>query len=228
MSLYRRDFDAAKNFAISACGEEKPEISTTIDNFRDSLLEDQITKKIPFFTVIRESPTLRNQLSISIVWAATVFMFFLFYFFIKYLPGKVFENGIISTLGMVIIPYFIFTSHKYRMRKFMIINCFFVFIFALGIYFFNPESLFICFVICLALLRSSIGILYWVLYSIHADLFPVYFLATSFGIGNVSGKIVSLTVPFVAESDDKSYQVILIAICSLVACVALFLSKEIR
>lgn len=65
------------------------------------------------------------------------------------------------------------------------------------------------------------------LYVIHPDIFPIYFLTSSYGICNFISRIIAMLGPIVAEVNDKIVPLcIVIALSFLGAVFTLFLRKN--
>ncbi|CDW72340.1 organic cation [Stylonychia lemnae] len=147
-----------------------------------------------------------NLVLMTISWTCVSFSYFMISFFIKYLPGDIYENQSVSGLSAfaflfagpisrkldnkitLTLSFLIATLASLTMVVFM----------QLGI---SPEDGLSIFIL---LIRCGVNLAFCLVFVIHTQLFPPNFLATSYGICNFFCRSVTLFAPIIAEVEDKS------------------------
>ena len=74
--------------------------------------------------------------------------------------------------------------------------------------------------------RCGLNIAFCFVFIIHTEIFPTFFLATSYGLCNFVGRSLTLAAPIIAESPDKLIPVsYLMASCFIGMVVCMLLKK---
>jgi Na+/melibiose symporter-like transporter len=136
-----------------------------------------------------------------ISWGSVSFSFFMLSFFIKYMPGDVYLNSIVS--GFSAVSYLLAGPMKKRFdaKWILFISFTLALMSSLTLFFLtqngwtNPDH----FSMIILLTRCGINLAFCMVFVIHTELFPTSFLATSYGICNFFCRTLTLLAPIVAE-----------------------------
>lgn len=170
--------------------------------------------KVPWLVSLcqlwKTQKTVIYNLTIMIIaWSCVSFSFFLINFFIKYLPGDVYQNQTISGLASVAFLCAGPMSKALCNRSILVIAFFIAFVSSttllIVISFSTENSDTSALSLIILLTRCGINIAFCFVFVIHTEIFPTAFLGTSYGICNFFCRTVTLSAPLVAESANKVF-----------------------
>jgi MFS family permease len=170
----------------------------------------------------------RHTINLAILiymWIASSFNSYLVSYEMKYIPGDIFQNSLISSLSelpFVMLGGFIY--HRFGIRIVLTGAFLIALIGSLLIIFIASESTkdFVPYMLTFA--RDGVKTTFDICYLANSLLFPAIFAGTAFGICNVGAKTATILSPLVAEVKDP---IPMIVFASL-ATVAIVLTQFIR
>jgi hypothetical protein len=135
-----------------------------------------------------------------IVWVAASFTFYLLNFLVKYMPGDIYFNSVISGLSCVAMLIEGFIQEKIGTKGGMVLS-FAITCLSTGIlcFFVHGTNQIMLYALILLLAKSGASLAFGFAYVIHIDLFPAHFVISSFGICNFFCRGLTIFAPIVAE-----------------------------
>lgn len=158
-----------------------------------------------------------------ICWVSTTFTYFLVIFFVKYLPGNLYTNQIVS--GFSVIGYLItpLLTKKFDNKWIMIFGYIVSLVFLVIMAVVESSSVSeLGYSIIFLLFKCGVSMVFISLFVIHQDLFQTKYLASSYGFCNTISRIAALGTPFVAEVKNSTIPVIIMIIINGIALVAAY------
>lgn len=161
-----------------------------------------------------------------VCWVSTSFTYFLVIFLVKYLPGSLYMNQLVSgfsVLGYLIVPPL---ARKYDNRIIMVMGYVITLVFlffmliAEGGYLDSTGEF--GYSIVFFLFRSGVSMVFISLFVIHQDLFHTKYLTSSYGVCNIFSRIVILGAPIAAEIANRMIPVSLMIVLNAVALVCAY------
>lgn len=158
-----------------------------------------------------------------VCWSSTTFTYFLVIFYVKYLPGDIYTNQVVS--GFSVFAYLAapFMARKYDNKMIMLIGNVISFVFLIimtFMQFIDINAILYSFIFLL--FKCGVTLVFLSLFIIHTDLFHIQFLATSYGICNIVSRIFTLAAPIVAEFENRLAPLLIMIIMNVFALVATF------
>jgi len=132
------------------------------------LENEDFSSEIGFKEAVKEYPTSWNIFAMAMVWGFTVFQFYLTLFFLKYLPGNVYENHVLSLSLIVMWAFVPFLINKLGFIRVATLVYGFGAFASLTLYFFDPSTHFYIYILGLAISRSFNIISYGLLFFCHS------------------------------------------------------------
>ncbi len=170
---------------------------------------------------MNEKDAIYNLSLMIVCWVSTTFMYYLVIFYVKYLPGQLYTNQIVSgfsVFGYLLAP---FMARKYDNKKIMLIGYVTSLIFlVLMIVFFFIESDELVYSFMFLAFKCGVTLNFLSLLVIHTDMFPIQFMASSYGICNIVSRLITLGAPIVAELEDSSYPLFIMLLFNIFALIA--------
>jgi phosphotransferase system glucose/maltose/N-acetylglucosamine-specific IIC component len=74
--------------------------------------------------------------------------------------------------------------------------------------------------------RCGLNVAFCFIFIIHTEIFPTFFLSTSYGLCNFFGRSLTLAAPLVAESSNKMLPLIFLMFSSIMGMIGAFLIKK--
>eukprot|EP00347_Sterkiella_histriomuscorum_P006274 403353395 len=151
--------------------------------------------------LIKSDPSILYNLILMIMnWCAASFTFYLLSFFIKYMPGDIFVNSIVSGLCCFSLLMEGPIQKKLSTKVGQSISFALGLIAAVGICFFDKHTnQVVLYSLVLLIAKSGAELAFAFVTLIHLELFPTSFLVTSYGICNIFCRMVTMFAPIVAE-----------------------------
>jgi len=167
------------------------------------------------------------MLMMIIIWIAASFIFFLLGFLVKYMPGDIYFNSIISGLSAIAM-LLQGNLEKLLGVKFGIFWCFFIAFFAIILLcFFDQGTTKILLFACVLLVaKSGTSLAFGLAYAIHIELFPSSFLISSYGICNFFCRGLTIFAPLVAEIENQMVPNMFMVVLSFMGFAAAFMLKK--
>ncbi|CDW77336.1 organic cation [Stylonychia lemnae] len=171
--------------------------------------------------ILSDRDALVNLMLMVVCWASTTFTYFLVIFYVKYLPGDIYYNQIVSSFSVFAYLVAPFMARKYDNKMIMLIGYIISFIFLVIMIIFQfVEIDAVAYSFIFLLFKCGVTLTFLSLFIIHTDLFHIQFLATSYGICNIVSRIITLGAPIVAELDSKLAPMLFMIILNLAAIAA--------
>jgi hypothetical protein len=175
-----------------------------------------------------------NILMMFLVWSAMSFGINLLTFYTKYLPGDVFNNSMV--IGLAALIYLVagplakklesknILSASYLLASISTLTMIIVIQSCNG-----DQETGICgnLSILIFVTRCGLNVANCFIFIIHTEIFPTFFLATSYGLCNFFGRSLTLAAPLVAENPNKMLPLIFLMFSSILGMIGAFLIKKI-
>ena len=168
-----------------------------------------------------------NLLMMILVWFSSSFTFYLLNFLVKYMPGDIYFNSVISGLSAFAMLFEGKLQDWMGMRGAMMASFAVTVVSTIWLCFFEKGTtavLVYAFVLFLA--KSGSSLTFGYAYAIHIELFPSNFIITSYGICNVVCRGLTIFAPFVAEVPNPWVPLIFLNGSSIAGLVASMLLKK--
>ena len=193
-------------------------------NFDAKLVKDQA--KDSFREFLKTRRNLTNWLIFVYLFCAASFNYYLLNFYLKYMPGDLYTNSIVSSLSEAVAHILA----GWIVTKVGPVNGL---SFALFLATLSAFSLWVCtakdwlepvpFTVLAA--KFGTGGAFAMLYMSTLQFFPPRFLGRVFGTCNVTARFVTIMAPMIAEAPDPLPELIMIISCLIGAILARFLHK---
>lgn len=156
-----------------------------------------------------------NLAVMGYMWAACSFGFYMIIFYLKYLPGNIYNNSLASgftDLVAVICGGWLYS--RFGIKKS------FTFLFSLSviggiIIIFLGESATVLMPFFVVICKFGITGGFVMVYCSTVDVFPTLFCSTALGICNFGARILSIAAPIIAEYDPPLPMIVLTALCAV-------------
>lgn len=215
-----------------ASEEQIDKINSLVEKYCDQVREDahlvkfKVGKVGLMRQILNEKQAIQNLGLMIICWVSTNFMYYLVIFYVKYLPGNIYTNQIVS--GFSVFAYLAapFMARKYDNRIIMIVGYVTSLIFLGSMILFQfveIDELLYSFIFLL--FKCGVTLVFLCLWVIHTDMFQIQFLATSYGICNIISRIITLGAPIVAEFENRTIPMIIMFLFNVAALVAAWFLK---
>ena len=180
----------------------------TQKQMHDNLVKEgkiKLEKQKGIIAEMKSDKTLIFNLALMLIaWGSASFIFYLLNFFIKYMPGDIYINSVISGLYCLTTPLEGPMEKKLGARYGQALS------FSIGIlaaavmcmFDQNTDQL-LLYALVLFFAKSGAGLAFAFVYVIHVELFPTSFLVTSYGICNIFCRALTMLAPLVAEIPNK-------------------------
>ena len=165
-----------------------------------------------------------NLIIMVISWSSSSFCFYILGFYIKYIPGDIFINIIItcvadaiSSIGAVVIAQTIGTQRTLFASYGLA---------AIGgvlLILFDKNDVVI--MILMMVTKFGINVCFTLCYIINAEYFPSIVCARVFGICNIFSRISTILSPLIAEVTPPIPMIIYVLICTISMVASMFLTK---
>ena len=167
-----------------------------------------------------------NLIMMNIAWGASSFTYYMVGFYIKYIPGDIFQNVIISALSeslACLISGFIALALG---TKNTLILCFSIGgVFGLALAFIDPSYDYLI-LICLLLTKFGVSSSLSLCYLVTSEYFPIIYSATVFGVVNTLARVISIFAPLIAEVNPPLPMIIYSTFCMFSVIGTTFLTKN--
>jgi MFS family permease len=135
-----------------------------------------------------------------IVWFSSSFTFYLLNFLVKYMPGDIYFNSVVSGLSAVAMLIEGKLQDWLGIKGGMILSFFVTVLATVFLCFFDAGTdQVLLYALVLLLAKSGASLSFGFAYAIHIELFPSHFLISSYGICNFFCRGLTIFAPIVAE-----------------------------
>jgi hypothetical protein len=160
-----------------------------------------------------------------VCWMSTSFTYFLVIFLVKYLPGNLFMNQLVSAfscIGYLVVPTMagVMNNRLTMILGYKITLVFLCLMLAVEAGYLHFTGIAYSFVFLL--FKSGVSMVFISLFVIHQDLFHTKYLTSSYGVCNIFSRIVILAAPLVAEFKDRTIPVGLMIALNAIALIAAY------
>jgi hypothetical protein len=180
--------------------------------------------------LLKDKIALYNLSMMIMVWVSSSFTFNLLNFLVKYMPGDIYFNSVISGLSCVAMLFQSTLVNKLGARGGMMASFVITVISTIWLSFFSHDTdavLLYAFVLFLA--KSGASLTFGFAYTIHIDLFPSNFVVSSYGICNFFCRGLTIFAPFIAEVPSAWVPLLFLNLSSASGLLAtVFLKKRIE
>lgn len=153
-------------------------------------------------------------------WIACCYSYYIFIFYIKYLPADIYLVSIVS--GISAFGYLLSApiSKRFNIKYTQLFSFIIVgFLLLILILFGGTLNTFI-YAGLILLLKLFVCLGFGTLFVIHFELFDSSFISTSYGICNMISRLVTVTAPMVAEMKNKTNPILILMVFNTAAAVA--------
>lgn len=181
--------------------------------------------------MIEDRKLLINLIKVSLLWAIVQFNFYMKNFLMKYLPGSIWFNGVVSStseLFALALAFFLHTKIK-DVRRLMTL---FTIATTLGsitlLIDVQDSDFYTSRVVPGGLLFASFGFVgcIFTLWVSNADLFPTVFATTTLGYCNMVARFCTIFAPMVAELDSPIPQRTMFVLSFIATILTLFIDEK--
>lgn len=157
----------------------------------------------------QDKKTIFNLVMMILCWGSVSFSFFVLSFFMKYMPGNIYLNSIVSGFSCIAFLFSGPMSKRFDIKWILCMSFALAFMSSITLAFLtqiswidpdHPES----FSMIILLTRCGINLAFCMVFVIHTELFPTSFLGTSYGICNFFCRTLTLLAPIVAEIQNQT------------------------
>lgn len=171
---------------------------------------------------------LKNQVLFNMgmmifAWSCVSFSYFLLNFYIKYIPGNIYENQMVS--GLACFAFLISGPISKKVNNKHILTGSFVMALFCSLILFSISMIFAevastdGIAIIILMIRCGINLAFCMVFVIHTELFPTCFLASSYGICNFVCRSVTLAAPLIAEAENRAIPMMALILASMVGSI---------
>lgn len=172
---------------------------------------------------------IHNLMMMMIVWTAASFIFFLFGFLVKYMPGDIYFNSVISGLSAIAMLTEGKIEHWFGVKGGITWSYLVGVIAIIGLCFFDKGTTQILLFACVLLIaKSVISLAFGLAYAIHIELFPSNFLISSYGICNFFCRGLTIFAPLIAEVENPMIPNVSMVVLAFLGFLAAFSLKKRR
>ena len=140
-----------------------------------------------------------NLVLMSITWASSTFTYYMVGFYIKYIPGDIFNMVIVSCLAELFACLISgVLSSRLGTKKCLFSSFLLGGVFGISIIFISPQNTLLI-SLCLLLTKFGVSSAFNLCFLVTAEYFPTAYSSTVFGACNVFARIMSIFSPLIAE-----------------------------
>jgi MFS family permease len=157
----------------------------------------------------------------NITWSAVSFGYFMIGYYMKYVPGNIYQNIILSTLADMISNIFSgILSNFIGTKKSMTLSFLFACVSGFILVYYEDSDNSNLIMILVLLTKLGITSAYNLCYLATAEYFPIRYASTIFGQCNVIARFATILSPIIAEIEQPN-PIAIYAICNLISIIAL-------
>ena len=176
--------------------------------------------------VLNDKNVMRNLGLMVVCWVSTTFMYYLVIFFVKYLPGNIYTNQVVSGLSAFSYLAAPFMARRYDNKRIMLIGYVVSLVFLVIMIVFQSVAINeVLYSFIFFLFKCGVTLVWLSLLVIHMDMFDTQFIASSYGICNIISRLLTLGAPIVAEMEERIWPLLIMLILNVMALVATWFLK---
>lgn len=189
-----------------------------------SMYSTGLDNRYSIFELIKDRTYLVNLFIMVLAWSASSFCFYILGFYIKYIPGDVFFNIIVTCVADAVSSITAgFIAGSLGTQKTLLGSFFMAGLSGFGLIFFT-EPIYI--MIFMLLTKFGINVCFTLCYIINAEYFPAVVCSRVFGICNIFSRISTVLAPLIAEISPPIPMVVYIFICFVSMAASAFLRRN--
>jgi hypothetical protein len=166
-----------------------------------------------------------NLIIYSILWGVTSNNYYLLTYYMRYLPGNVYDNSFASSGSEILASVVAGVSYSFLKAKNNFRMAFTIAILGslLVVFFGNLSTKLMPVFVIIA--KFGISIAYFTVYVATADSFPTLFCATAFGVCNFTGNIITIPAAYISEL-NQPWPMLVYASASALGLLLTFFIKD--
>ncbi len=206
--------------------EVHAEITNSIKVYAATFKNKSEIKVVQGNTVTDDDHRWWNISLLIICWIATCFSYFIFVFFIKYLPADIYVVSIVS--GLSTFGYLLQTpiAKRYNLIVTQQVSYAIVATLLTLLIAFGTALNTLLYALFILILKLFVCLGFGTIYVVHLDLFDSSFLGTSYGVCNVASRLAVIGAPLIAELDNKTTPLVVLLAMNLTALAVTFFLKK--
>jgi len=176
--------------------------------------------------LIKDKSAMFYIIIMIIVWVCTSLTFYMFNFFIKYMPGDIYFNSIVSSFAVGALIFQAWLVKTIGAKRSMMLTFAVTTLSSLLLCFYDkgtPHLL--AYALTLMVAKGGATMNFGLAYAIHQDLFPQFFMITSYGLCNFFCRGLAMFAPIIAEVPNR---LLPLAFCVLMSTIGFFASSSLR
>ena len=161
------------------------------------------------------------------IWTGCTFSYYIISFLMKYLPGNVYLNS--SMLGFSALTYLLqdFLSKIFGAKELVRYSLSLTFIGVIILSQFGEGTQYVyLYAFIIFLIRMAVNAAFGTVYVIHPELFPTQFLASSYGICNLTGRSLNIFSPLIIEAENRMIPIFVVLFIDFLAVSCTYLVKS--
>lgn len=185
-----------------------------------------ISIKSDFWSMFSIKAYVINLLMMSVAWASSSFALFMIGFYIKYIPGDMFTNVILSCTSEAcacIISGFV--AVFLGTKNTLFVSFFIGAVFGGSLVFIDPSNVELI-IVCLILTKFGVASSVNLCFLVTNEYFPIVYSATVFGACSLFARVISMFSPIIAEIDNPLPMLIYTLFCIFSMIGTSFLTKN--
>lgn len=177
--------------------------------------------------ICRDKESFYNLGLMILCWISNTFTYFLVIFLVKYLPGSLYMNQLVSgfsVIGYLVVPML---APRFDNRRIMLFGYGLSIVFLVAMLFVEQGGIWsstddLIYSLIFFLFKCGVSMVFISLFVIHQDLFTTKYLATSYGLCNTVSRVLTLGEPLIAEIPNRAVPVALMLGLNCIAIVATY------
>ena len=183
-------------------------------------------KKYKFTDLIEKRLYFINLLVMNLAWSTGSFTYYMIGFYLKYVPGDLYTNVIVSSLSELISSFVSGIVANYiGTKKTMFFSFMMGAFFGTTLIFINVSDTSLI-LICVLLTKFGVSSAFNLCFIITAEYFPPQYASTVFGACNIIARLTSILAPLIAEVPSPVPMLVFSLFCVFSTCCTLLLKKE--
>ena len=178
-------------------------------------------------SLMNDKLALRNLAMMIMVWVSSSFTFYLLNFLVKYMPGDIYFNSVVSGLSCCAMLLEGTLQNVLGVRGGMLVSFVATVVSTIWLCFFSQGTDHVLlYALVLLLAKSGASLTFGFAYAIHIELFPSNFVVSTYGICNFFCRGLTIFAPFVAEVSNPWVPMIFLNISSILGLLATAMLKK--
>ena len=159
-----------------------------------------------------------NLIVFALIWAVSIFNYYLIHYHMKYIPGNIFVNNAVASIAEIVSDMFpaLFLD-RLGIKLSMLLSLILSIFGGICVYSNSYYTFFYCIFILVAKVGTN-----WLLgncYLCTSIVFPAHLRSRAYGICNLIGRTALIICPIVAESDNAMLIFVIVSASALLPAV---------